>query len=292
MLDKRLVRKRFERAASGYAAASALQREVGARLLERLDLVNLEPVRALDAGSGSGDLARDLVARYRKAVVVELDLSPAMLRAGLQSSAWPQRFLDRMRGGRLLPVCADIEQMPLAPDCVQLVCSNLALPWIGRLDAALGEFFRVLAPGGLLMFTTFGPDTLTELRSALGPAAGDSMHPFVDMHDIGDLLVRTGFAGPVMDMERLTLTYPDLEALLAELRASGGGSAAVGRAKGLRGRAWRAELQRRYAAFEIEGRVPATFEIVHGHAWKPEQRPRVKTEGPAVIRFERRRREQ
>jgi malonyl-CoA O-methyltransferase len=178
--------------------------------------------------------------------------------------------------------------MPLAPASVELICSNLALPWVGRLEAALQEFQRVLAGGGLLMFTTLGPDTLAELRAALGPGGAHAIHPFVDMHDIGDLLVRSGFADPVMDMERLTLTYGDLTGLLSELHASGGRTARTGRPAGLRGRAWRTRLEERYGAFRAEGRLPLTCEIVYGHAWKPEQGARLALDGRAVVRFERR----
>ncbi len=146
----------------------------------------------------------------------------------------------------------------------------------------------MLARGGLLMFTTLGPDSLTELRDALGPAGVHAVHPFVDMHDIGDLLVQSGFADPVMEMERLTLTYRDLTALLFELHASGGRTARAGRPPGLRGRTWRTRLAERYDAFRTEGRLPVTCEIVYGHAWKPEQGPRLAADGRAVMRFERR----
>jgi malonyl-CoA O-methyltransferase len=287
VLDKRLVRLTFERAAPGYEAASALTREVGSRMAERLDLVKLQPARILDAGSGTGLLAAELTARYPKATVVELDLSLAMLRVGLQRGNWGRRLLEAVRPARRRPVCGDIEQLPLAPASVELVCSNLALPWVGRPEAALQEFHRVLATGGLLMFTTLGPDTLTELRAALGPASAAAIHPFADMHDIGDLLVRSGFADPVMEMERLTLTYRDLSALLSELHASGGRTARTGRPAGLRGRSWRARLEERYGAFRADGRLPLTFEIVYGHAWKPDRGARLALDGRAVVRFER-----
>jgi malonyl-CoA O-methyltransferase len=288
VIDKRLVRLRFERAATGYESASALTREVGARMMERLDLVKLQPARILDAGSGTGQLAGELAVRYPDAAVVELDLSLAMLRAGLQRGNWGRRLLDAVRPARRRRVCGDIEQMPLAPASMELICSNLALPWVGRLEAALREFQRVLARGGLLMFTTLGPDSLAELRAALGPAGAETVHPFVDMHDIGDLLVRSGFADPVMEMERLTLTYRDLTALLSELHASGGRTARAGRPRGLRGRAWRARLEERYGAFRADGRLPLTCEIVYGHAWKPEQGTDLTPDGRAVVRFHRR----
>jgi malonyl-CoA O-methyltransferase len=286
MLDKKLVRLRFERVAPRYDAAAVLAREVGARMLDRLDLVKLEPERILDAGAGTRWLGARLAARYPRAGVIELDLSLAMLRAGARGTPWWRRLLAPGDAGRRRAVCGDMEQLPLAGGSVQLVCSNLALAWSSRPEAALREFHRVLARGGLLMFTTFGPDTLRELRAALGPDASAAVHPFLDMHDIGDALVNCGFAGPVMDMEHLVLTYPDLDALLAELRAVGGGCALKDRARGLRGRSWRARLEARYAELQAGGRLPATFEIVYGHAWKPEQ-PSTTEDGRAVIRLER-----
>jgi malonyl-CoA O-methyltransferase len=286
VLDKRLVRLRFERAAPGYEAASALAREAGLRMAERLELVKLQPAWILDAGSGAGQLAAALTARYPQARIAGLDLSLAMLRAGARRGSWGRRLLAAVRPGRWMPVCGDVEQIPLASAGVQLICSNLVLPWVGRPQVALQEFLRVLAPGGLLMFTTLGPDTLTELRTALGPSAAQAIHPFADMHDVGDLLVRSGFADPVMDAEHLTLTYRDFSALLTELHASGGRSALSGRPPGLRGRSWRRALEERYAAFHIDGRLPVTCEVVYGHAWKP-QSPRVTRDGHAVIRFER-----
>lgn len=287
VLDKRLVRLHFERAAPGYEAASVFAREVGSRMVERLDLVKLQPAWILDAGSGTGQLAAALAARYPHARVACLDLSLAMLRAGAQRSGWGRRLLAAVRATRCLPICGDVERIPLASARVQLVCSNLVLPWVGRPEVALQECHRVLAPGGLLMFTTLGPDTLAELRAALGPSGAATIHPFADMHDVGDLLVRSGFADPVMDAEHLTLTYRDLTALLAELHASGGRSALSGRRPGLRGRAWRRGLEERYAAFRIDGRLPVTCEVVYGHAWKP-QSQRVTADGRAVVRFERR----
>jgi malonyl-CoA O-methyltransferase len=285
-LDKRLVRLRFERAALRYEAAAVLPREVGARMLDRLDLVRLEPERILDAGAGTGWVGRRLAARYPKAGVIELDLSLAMLRAGARRGSWWRRLVGLGDTARRQPVCGDMEQLPLAAGSVQLICSNLALAWSSRPEVVLREFHRVLARGGLLMFTTFGPDTLRELRAALGADASAVVHPFLDMHDIGDALVNCGFAGPVMDMEHLVLTYPDLDALLAELRAVGGGCALKDRARGLRGRAWRARLEARYAELRIEGRLPATFEIVYGHGWKQEHKPRTSEDGSTVIHLQ------
>ncbi|MCC7546765.1 MAG: methyltransferase domain-containing protein [Burkholderiales bacterium] len=273
--DVRRVRRRFDRCARGYDDASALAREVAARMLQRLDLVRMQPARVLDLGSGPGAVARALLERYPTAQAVALDFSLAMLHAGHA----PRPFWAAWRRAEPRSVCADMARLPLGGGTFDMVCSNLALEWSDEPGQVMREVHRVLRRGGLFMFTTLGPDSLRELRS-VAPDAGS--HALADMHDIGDALIRHGFADPVMDMERITLTYPDVRALLAELRA-GGCTAASRPAAGLRGRAWLGALERRYRAFERDGRVPASFEIVYGHAWKPEQ-PRTIEDGRAVIR--------
>ncbi|MSQ88864.1 MAG: methyltransferase domain-containing protein, partial [Betaproteobacteria bacterium] len=181
-IDARFARRRFERAANSYAQASRLEAEIGVRMLERLDYVKLAPHRVLDAGSGPARDARALAKRYRKAQVLALDFSPAMLHAG--RSRW--RFFER-RAPK--PVCADLARLPLASATIGLLWSNMALHWAADPLAALREFQRVLAFEGLLMFSTLGPDTLAELRAAAGAAR---VHSFADMHDLGDMLVAAG----------------------------------------------------------------------------------------------------
>jgi malonyl-CoA O-methyltransferase len=277
-LDPARVRRHFDRAAATFDAAAVLHREVGTRMLERLDLVRLAPTRLLDAGTGTGALAAALAARYPRADVVALDFSLRMLERRWPPRARLARLLRPAAPG--LPVCAAMEQLPLASAGIDMVCSNLALQWSGAPEQVLREMHRVLRPGGLLMFTTLGPDTLQELRSA-----GAAVHAFADMHDVGDLLVRTGFADPVLDVEHIVLTYPDLRALLLELRRSGSSNAGTDAARGLRGRNWLPQLVQRYRPRGADARLPATFEIVHGHAWKPEHGPRVSADGRAVVQF-------
>lgn len=272
------MRRNADRAASGYRVAARLEQEVGDRMLERLDYVKLAPARILDAGSGPSPQAERLTQRYRGAQLVGLDVSSEMLR-GIR----PPGLLDRLRGrAGAMAVCADLCRLPLASRGFSLVWSNMALHWGTDPQAALGEFHRVLEVDGLLMFSTLGPDTLKELRSAFGTQpATQHVHSFIDMHDLGDMLVAAGFAAPVMDTETITLTYPGIDAMIADLRTTGQTCALAGRSRGLFGpRTWaavRAALDRCMR----DDRLPATIEVVYGHAWK--SAPRRTAEGHAIV---------
>jgi malonyl-CoA O-methyltransferase len=195
-------------------------------MLERLDYVKLEPAAIIDAGCGTGNVIAALRARYPRAALYALDLALAMVRhAGARPSWW-----QRARRHGVLPVCGDIEQLPLRAACANMVWSNLALQWVNDTARAIAELRRVLAPGGLLMFSTFGPDTLKELRAAyLGTDSYTHVNRFIDMHDLGDMLVNAGFADPVMDMEYITLTYADVRALMRDLKAIGAHNVNAGR---------------------------------------------------------------
>lgn len=268
-LDKRAVRRAFDRAAAGYDAAAVLQQEVCGRGMERLEFIRHQPARILDAGCGTGNAWRGLAARYPGARVVALDLASAMLRQARGSVPWHQRLLRRQPD----LICGDLEALPIAGGSVDLVWSNLALQWVNDLPRALTEMRRVLAPGGLCVFTTFGPDTLKELRTA--QAAGDGhtrVSTFTDMHDIGDMMVKAGFADPVIDMETFTLTYPDVTALMRDLQAIGASNSTAGRARSLSGKAWLAAVTQNYETFRRDGALPATYEVVYGHAWCPAAR--------------------
>ena len=273
--DKKQVRRSFERAANSYDAAAVLQHEVCKRMDERLDLIKLQPALILDAGSGTGNALPTLQQRYPKARVIAFDLAYTMLLRGrlheAERTAAPWwKFVAKPI---VIPVCGDIEQLPLANASVDLVWSNLALQWVNDLDQAFAEFNRVLAPGGLIMFSTFGPDTLKELRDAFATSDGVEQHThvsrFIDLHDVGDILVKRGFADPVMDMEPFTLTYSDVRALMHDLKAIGAHNATQSRAPGLTGRARLAAVTAAYEPLRRDGKLPATFEVVYGHAWKP-----------------------
>lgn len=272
-LDKRRVRAAFGHAAAHYDAAAVLQREIADRLLARLDLVKLVPAAIADVGAGTGYCSAQLERRYRGARVIALDIAPAMLVHARRRRRWfsRQRF-----------VCGDAERLPLATGSMDMIVSNLALQWCDP-DAAFREFVRVLRPGGLLMFTSFGPDTLRELRSAWRSVDSDAhVHDFIDMHDLGDALMRAGFAEPVMDMERFTLTYPNVKAVLQDLKRIGAHNAAAARPHALTGKARFLRFVAAYEAMRQEGRIPATYEAVYGHAWAPAVRTSVRRDDGTV----------
>jgi len=269
LVDKRLVRRSFERAAATYDSAAVLQNEVCQRVLGRLDYIKCQPAAILDAGSGTGNALAGLAQRYPQARLIALDIAPAMLLRSRSRAPWWKNLLARRP--QPAAVCADIERLPVADASVGMVWSNLALQWVNDPQQAFAEMQRVLAPGGLLMFSTFGPDTLKELRAAYqGTDRHTHVNRFIDMHDIGDMLVHSGFADPVMDMEVLTLTYTDVRELMHDLKAIGAHNVTQGRPAALSGRARFEAMARNYETFRRGGRLPATFEVVYGHAWKPE----------------------
>jgi malonyl-CoA O-methyltransferase len=253
------VRRARERWAGGWDGRAVLAQRTREELLSRLDLVRVAPARVLDAGAATGAAALALARRYREARVVAVDPAAAMCRRARRRRGFFTRF-DVLQ--------ADLGALPLADGAMDLVFSNLALQQCDPLDAALGELRRVLSPGGLFTFATLGPDTLRELRGAWRDVDDlPHVHPFVDMHDLGEALLRCGFGEPVLDVEQVVLTYPDWAGLVAELRALGGASALAGRRRTLTGRRRMASLAAAYGRYRERGVLPATCEIVFGHAW-------------------------
>ena len=241
----------------------------------RLDLVKLNPVRVADIGCATGDGIRELQQRYPKAMPLALDYALPMLCTVRHRTPRLQRVMGR--GPRLLN--ADVRLLPLAANSLGLVWSNLMLHWLDDPLPAFRELHRVLEVGGLLCFATLGPDTLKEVRAAATRVgAADTAKHFLDMHDLGDMLVAAGFGDPVMDMEMITLSYPSPRVFLADQRHLGVRDALLGQ------QGWR-DWRRLLGAWprDAAGRLPASFEIVYGHAWKPE--PRQIADGRAVLKF-------
>lgn len=278
-IDLHLVRQLFARQ-DRVESSNFLRREIAGRMREKLELIKLIPARVLDAGCGEGADLAQLQAHFPKSHLLGVDASLAMLTSGIQQQHEVKssigRFLDKWLPSNVRVashsgiVCADFSRLPLAANSVDLVWSNLALHWHPQADLVFAEWRRVLRTEGLLMFSCFGPDTLLELRQAFS-AIDQFPHtlPFVDMHDFGDMLVNCGLSTPVMDMEKLTLTYENVDKLFADVRALGG-NPLLSRRQGLLGRhAYRhlcAELEK---TRNQDGRIPLTFEVIYGHAFKP-----------------------
>lgn len=258
-LDRAGVQSSFDRASADYEATAVLQARVGDELLQRLDFFKLTPSVVLDLGAGTGRMTGELKRRYRRANVVALDLAPGMLREARRHMGLFRRFAR---------VCGDARRLPFANASVDVVTSNLMLQWCDELDLAFSEVRRVLKPDGLFAFTTFGPDTLRELRVAWS-AVDDYSHvnAFIDMHDIGDALVRAGLTEPVLDVERIALTYKDVLALMRDLKTIGAHNVTAGRPRGLTGRSALRKVEAAYEPWRREGRIPATYEVVYGAAW-------------------------
>jgi len=260
-ISKQKIRRAFDRAANSYDDAAVLQKEVCSRLLEKLEYIKLSPQLILDAGVGTGEAVAPLMKRYKKSRLVALDLSERMLAKALAH-------------GRLLRkpelVCADLEHLPFCENSFELIFSSLTLQWCNDMPATMEDFLRVLKPGGLLMFSTFGPDTLKELRSCWSQI-DDAVHvnEFTDMHDVGDGLLQTGFADPVMEAETITVNYESVDKLMEDLRAIGANATAEGGRTGLTTPSVLTKLRRAYDVYRMDMLLPASYEVVYGHAWKP-----------------------
>jgi len=262
IFDQQRIRKAFDNAAESYDQAAVLQKEVCKRLLEKLDVVNLSPEWILDAGTGTGEAVKPLQRKYKKSELVLFDLSESMLQKAVKQGA----FLRKPH-----QVCGNIESLPFADRSFDLLFSNLAMQWCNDLGAALTEFKRVLKPGALLQFATFGPDTLKELRASW-KKVDEAVHvnSFIDMHDIGDGLLQAGFAEPVMESEIITVNYKEVDTLMQDLRDIGANVTANGHRQGLLTRNMLKQLHEAYETYRQNDVLPATYEIVYGHAWVSE----------------------
>ncbi len=275
VLHDRSIRQQFGRRAERINQAEFLLREIEQRMFDRLDLVKLQPDRLLDIGCGRGQGLAVLSMKYPRAFAIGLDFALPMLRHHRAAGGFMRGLMERLPAtlkaniGAIaprssgVPICANAQQLPLANASIDLLWSNLCWHWLVDPVSALEEWYRVIRPGGLLMFSSFGVDTGRELRELGWPIPS-----FPDMHDIGDALTKNGFADPVMDSERLTLEYRDAARLMAEL-SSLAGNASVGRRSRLSTRADKARwlltlenaLQARQGVFKV------TIEVNYGHAW-------------------------
>jgi malonyl-CoA O-methyltransferase len=257
-LARTSVRNTFDRAGASYEAAALLQSNVAAELLSRLEPFAFAPAVVLDLGAGTGRCSAQLKRRYRRAQVLALDLAPGMLQAAARHQRWLRRFEC---------ICADAAALPLSAGSVDVIFSNLMLQWCGPPDEVFAEARRVLKPQGFFAFSTFGPDTLCELREAWGEDGHTHVNRFLDVHDIGDALMRAGFAEPVLDVERMTVTYPDALGLMRDLQAIGARNVTAGRARTLTGKGRLRQMRERYETYRRDGTLPATYEVIYAAAW-------------------------
>lgn len=284
--DQRQVRRAFSRAAHGYDAASALQRAVEVQLLESLEFWPAKygeraPERLLDLGSGPGRGAMALRKRWPKARVLAIDLALPMLREARRRAGWNplRRGIDR--------ICADARALPLAPESLDLLFSNLCLQWVEDLPAVLAGFRRALRPGGMLLVSTFGADTLHELRWSFAQA-DDAPHVsrFVQIAEFGDALMHAGFRDPVLDRDITETHYADLPELMRELRTLGATNALRDRRGTLTGKARFARAAEAYAGeFTTPRGLRATWETITAVAWAPEAGAPIREAGAEIATF-------
>jgi len=274
IIDKRQARLAFSRAAPHYDEVAALQREIAGRMLDRLHYIKLQPSVVLDVGAGTGEATHALARHYPGARVIALDFALPML----------QQTRRRETGARPDCLCADAEQLPLADASVDMIFSSATLQWCNDLPGTFREFLRVLRPNGMSLFSTFGPDTLMELRASWADVDGGThVNPFWDMHDIGDAMLEAGLAEPVVDVDRLQVTYPDVPSLMRDLKTLGAHNVTRDRQRGLTGKSRLRAMYLAYEKFRRDGRLPASYEVVYGHAWAPDQQ---RVEGETRIPLE------
>jgi len=285
IFDPRQVRRAFSRASASYAGAAALQREIEAQLLESLEYLDDRiPGVVLDVGSGPAHAALAMHRRWPKSRVVAVDLSLAMLQAAPVKAGWRDRLGLQKPVDR---VCADLRLLPFADNSVDVLFSNLCLQWVEDLPAAFAGFRRVLKPGGLLLVSTFGPQSLIELRESFGVAdARPHVSPFASIAEFGDALMRAGFKNPVLDRDVAVHWHPDMTALMREQRAIGATNALAERRRALTGRARFAAAAAHYEQFRTAQGLPASWEWITAMAWSPPQGAPIREGDEELARFD------
>lgn len=251
------VKQQYQRIAHLYDKAAMLPELMGERLLEKLDFIKLSPHTILDLGTGTGSLIKPLQKRFSKAKIIGMDLSHAMLKQAQKKQGW---------FNKQPLVTGDMLSLPLQNQSINLIVMNCVLPWCDDLPATFKEIARVLKPEGLLLFSTCGPDTLKELKLAWSQVDTlEHINRYTDMHDIGDMLLSTGFSDPVMDMEQVTIYFSSLKQMLTELQHLGSINFNENKSRGLQSKNLLNQLSQHY--LKQDDKYPATVEIVYGHAW-------------------------
>ena len=249
------VRKNFNNASANYDDHAFLQKEIANRLSEKLNVISIDPKIVIDLGSGTGLLSKKISEIFPNTNLVCVDFAQKSLLTN------PEKY----------KVCADAYQLPFASNSIDCIASNLMMQWCSDVKTLLDECYRVLKPEGLFLFTTFGPDTLKELKRSWKVIDNEAhVNEFIDMHDIGDQMLQSGFQSPIMEMEKLILTYEKVIDLMQDLKAIGAQNV-ENQSKSLTGKTKFKKMIEMYESYRENGKLPATYEVIYGHAWKNEK---------------------
>ena len=267
-IDKKRVQASFNKASALYQDSAVLQQHVLEEMFLRLKLLKNNPDNILDLGCGPGNAGPDLKDTYKPHDLIYLDFAYDMLKKAEEKNR--DHFLKAFsRKTAQQFICADMEAIPLVENSIDMVWSNLSLQWCNDLDRVFVQIEKILTSNGLFIFSTFGPRTLHELRASLASFSQHShVNQFIDMHDIGDALIRCGFSDPVLDVDVYTLTYSTFKDIMYDLKHIGARNALQGRAKGMTGKGFLYQLEKFYEVYRTNKKLPATYEVVYGHAWK------------------------
>ena len=257
-VSKKQVQTAFSNAANTYDEAAVVQNEILERLLERLEILHQGDARVLDLGSGTGLARSQIQTRYGQEQYFAIDIAEKML------------AYANAKFGSQQSVCGDVESLPYKENSFDLIFSASTLQWCNQIEMAFQEALRILKQNGLFMFSSFGPDTLKELRECFNKIdPGPHVNTFVDIHDLGDALTAIGFSDVVMESEIITVEYTDPIQILRDLQATGATNHLVDRSKGLLGKQSLNQLFEEYQKLKLENdKYPATFEVIYGHGWK------------------------
>ena len=260
-IDKSRVKKQFNSAAETYETFDFLQQEVSNRLFDRLQDILVSPRLIIDLGSGTGRAGELFEKSCKKSEVINLDIAEDMLIRARDKKKY--RIFRRQKF-----LCGDIEAIPLKPNIADMAYSNLAIQWCPNLRLAFGAVKDVLKPGALFIFSTLGPDTLRELRDVFSTYSNmPHVNNFLDLHDVGDILSSSGFSDPVIESEEITVNYDSAAGLLRDLKGIGASNADSERRKSLTGPARMRKILKEYEKYRRNGKIPATYEVILGHAW-------------------------